>query len=330
MRPRAPEVDSEQVVDPALDVSAPAPGSTAVGPVSVGGSPAAVQRRRLGAALRVVRRVHLYSGLFLVPWVLLYGVTAFLFNHPRAFADAPTIAVGDAGLARLPAADVVAASVVEALVEAAPGRTIALAGEPRYGHAVAWRVEADGAEHLVIVDPAGEGALIRSSARRAAPSDPPFEVPHVPAGPEAFAAATATVGSLVTAAGLTGGQVKPRNVPDLLLDVTIDGEHHRAAYDLRTGAVTLRPAAGAGRELSARAFLTRLHLAHGYPPRLEARWLWAVIVDVMAAAMCVWAVTGLVMWAQMRALRRPGALALIAGVASAVALGAAMLVALNR
>ena len=28
----------------------------------------------------------MYAGLFLLPWVLLYGVTAFLFNHPDAFA----------------------------------------------------------------------------------------------------------------------------------------------------------------------------------------------------------------------------------------------------
>jgi hypothetical protein len=34
-----------------------------------------------------IRRGHLYFGLFLFPWALLYGVTAFLFNHPMAFSD---------------------------------------------------------------------------------------------------------------------------------------------------------------------------------------------------------------------------------------------------
>ena len=37
------------------------------------------------------RRAHLYLGLFLFPWAVLYGVTAFLFNHPTMFSDAPTV-----------------------------------------------------------------------------------------------------------------------------------------------------------------------------------------------------------------------------------------------
>jgi hypothetical protein len=41
--------------------------------------------------LRWTRRLHLYLGLGLLPWVLLYAVTAFLFNHPGVFSDAPLI-----------------------------------------------------------------------------------------------------------------------------------------------------------------------------------------------------------------------------------------------
>jgi len=40
--------------------------------------------------MHLVRRTHLYLGLFLFPWAILYGVTGFLFNHPTLFADAPT------------------------------------------------------------------------------------------------------------------------------------------------------------------------------------------------------------------------------------------------
>ena len=35
----------------------------------------------------VVRRSHLYLGLLLCPWALLYGMTAYLFNHPSHFSD---------------------------------------------------------------------------------------------------------------------------------------------------------------------------------------------------------------------------------------------------
>ena len=44
-------------------------------------------RVRYHAALKFIRRVHMYFELFLLPWVFLYGVSAFLFNHPDAFPD---------------------------------------------------------------------------------------------------------------------------------------------------------------------------------------------------------------------------------------------------
>jgi len=34
-----------------------------------------------------IRRIHLFSGLFMLPWVLLYGFTAMLFNHPNWMTD---------------------------------------------------------------------------------------------------------------------------------------------------------------------------------------------------------------------------------------------------
>jgi hypothetical protein len=33
--------------------------------------------------LLFVRRLHLYLGLFLLPWVVLFGVSSYPFNHPR-------------------------------------------------------------------------------------------------------------------------------------------------------------------------------------------------------------------------------------------------------
>ncbi len=37
-----------------------------------------------------IRRIHLYSGLVMFPWVLLYGFTALLFNRPNTFTDSRT------------------------------------------------------------------------------------------------------------------------------------------------------------------------------------------------------------------------------------------------
>lgn len=36
---------------------------------------------------KVNRRMHLYSGLLLIPWFILYAVSGFVFNHPSVFAS---------------------------------------------------------------------------------------------------------------------------------------------------------------------------------------------------------------------------------------------------
>ena len=77
-------------------------------------------------------------------------------------------------------------------------------------------------------------------------------------------------------------------------------------------------------ELSARRFLLRLHTAHGYPGEANARWYWAVVVDAMAFVMVFWGLTGLVMWWQIKATRRAGAVVLTLSAVAATALGFAM------
>src|SRR3954465_14895470 len=77
-------------------------------------------RIRSHAAMKLVRRSHMYAGLFLIPWVFLYGVTAFLFNHPDAFPDREvrTSSRADAAgtpLECFPTAPTLATAVVDAL-----------------------------------------------------------------------------------------------------------------------------------------------------------------------------------------------------------------------
>ena len=52
------------------------------------------RRPPLKAGMHLLRRGHLYFGLLLFPWAILYGVTAFLFNHPTAFSDSGATTYG--------------------------------------------------------------------------------------------------------------------------------------------------------------------------------------------------------------------------------------------
>jgi hypothetical protein len=68
----------------------------------------------------LVRRAHLYLGILLMPWALLYGISGYLFNHPTHFQDASLRAFGASAVAGTPLgnrlnAERVAEEVVETL-----------------------------------------------------------------------------------------------------------------------------------------------------------------------------------------------------------------------
>ena len=56
------------------------------------------KRSRRHRLMMLARRGHLYAGLFMLPWVLLYGVTGALFNHANLL---PSGTVAHSSLAAL-------------------------------------------------------------------------------------------------------------------------------------------------------------------------------------------------------------------------------------
>jgi hypothetical protein len=303
--------------------------------------------------MHAVRRAHLYLGLFLLPWAVLYGATGFLFNHPAAFADAPTAHFGRAGLAGTPmehppAPAEVAEQVVAALrARATPPADYRLAHpeQARWTREFAFAtVKADRHEVSVLVDVTGAGGTVRSKALP--PPRPEEKAPFAvgvgkapgPKGGTPRPAADglaldaplpervkAAVPAVLERTGFPGGPVTVTSVPDLTFLMADGPAAWRVTFNPQTGAVTGRPADDAvGDELSVRRFLTRLHLAHGYPGEPGARWFWAVVVDVMAFVMVFWGVSGLFMWWQLKAARRWGLAVLVLSAAAATALGLGM------
>jgi len=93
----------------------------------------------------------------------------------------------------------------------------------------------------------------------------------------------------------------------------------RVEYDLTNGKVVAEPEQ---RNVSPRArdVLLRMHTTRGYPNTIGAQWIWAVLVDGMALLLLFWAASGLIMWWQLKAVRRSGAVVLALSATMAVAL----------
>ncbi len=317
-------------------------------------------RKRL---MHVVRRGHLYLGLFLLPWAILYGVTGFLFNHPTAFADQQTVSVERSHLVGTPMESPTSpAEVAEQVVAALRTRSESQADyrltqpeKAKYTREFAFAtVKADEQDVSVLLAVTGNGGTIRSRAATPPPKPeekaplaigangtsgkaevkrerPTGERPRGPSNAIALDSplpdrVRATIPVVLERNGLPTGEVTVTSVPDLSFFMSDGVKEWQVTFNAQSGMVAGKSAADLAttEELSTRRFLTRLHLAHGYPGEQNARWFWAVIVDAMAFVMVFWGVSGLFMWWQIKATRKCGFLILLVSLAAATALGLGM------
>ena len=298
-----------------------------------------------------IRRGHLYLGLFLFPWAVLYGVTAFLFNHPSVASDQPVLHFNEddlkgTPLEQSPSVDEIADEVIARLNEVQqPAEPYSrLDGSARYSgrdNFIAM-VQASGRTFSIMYEPQAQSGMIReTTSASAAPA--PFAVgqPETrrgrggmmgPMRPQAggielpnslTSRLKATVPSLLERNGLPSGEVTITQSPDIKFHMLADKKAWTVTYNPLTTAVT----GGEGTDrsdLSWRSFLTRLHLTRGYPGEVNAKWLWAVGVDAMAVVMCFWGCSGLLMWWQIKSTRKWGFAVLALSTVVASALGFAM------
>jgi hypothetical protein len=288
-------------------------------------------RVQYNAALKLVRRAHLFAGLFMTPWVFLYGVTGFLFNHPEAFPDREVRTAGRAALRGtaledFPSTPKLADGVVEALNAAAgtPAFRLIDREDASFSRTLFVTATGHGREHSVRLDPETGDVLVRSTSARGAPPIPwsgptALRLPNSPRDRLARG-----IPALLAKLGIDADETAVRNPPDLICTIEHEGRHWRIAYNLQSGATSARPAGAPESGLSTRLFLTRLRLSFAYPSRVDARWFWAIAVDAMFVAMVFWGVSGLLMWWQIKKLRAWGTLVLIASILIATAMAVEM------
>lgn len=355
-----------------MSVAEPEPTAPPASAGSEQPAPKPFTRSRRKRVMHVVRRAHLYLGLFLLPWAVLYGATGFLFNHPTAFADAPTASFGASELADTPMESVpkpteLAGQVVAELNDRArDGAKYALV-EPEKAKWVRdfafATVKAGDTEVSVLFDVSHSKGTVRSKdAAKPAPKveeKAPFAIgagakggrgaksgerpaPKADAKAEPAAHANhngplvltdplhkrveAAVPVVLERTGFPTGDVTVTSVPDLSFLMSDGARTWRVTYNSMAGTVSGTPTDSTPppEELSTRRFLTRLHLAHGYPGGQNTRWFWAIVVDAMALVMVFWGISGVFMWWQLKATRTIGLVVLLLSAVAATALGFGM------
>lgn len=301
---------------------------------------------------QILRRLHLYTGLLLFPWAVLYGITAILFNHPSLFSDAPMTLFGAEAFQGLPfenrpTADEIAREVVTRLNEKQnPTIPFEYAGLAKWNREFAFAtVQTEGQSINILVDVKFGNGTIRTQPpkpvqesttapfAKANGSTRPTKSENIARGTlERYLCADPihkliqeSIPELLQRLGYPNGKTVVTSVPDIQFLIRAEDQLWTATYNPMTGAISGVPAESVSAQpMSTRRFLLRLHTAHGYPSEANAKWYWAILVDGMGGVLCFWGISGLVMWWQLKSQRRLGFILLIVSGLVATCMGFGM------
>ena len=285
-------------------------------------------RRKLTSRLMMVaRRTHLYAGLFLLPWVFLYGITGAMFNHaglfPRfEFRSVPNQVVTESGMSEFPTPDALAAQVVEAIQSNEDGSTIELAPQPNaeFTNDLMFEVTVDGKKHVVHLDPISNTAhLATHPPEDFKPKRMLRGINNIRLQPNPLETASDSAREILAKSGVeTEAKPTPFGWTKLNFLARVNDRPARITYVLKDGHVDITEYEG-HHGMPVRGFFLRLHTTHGQPPHWNGRMIWSLFVDAMAIAMVTWGLTGLLMWWQIKRTRLIGGLVMLASVLVAAA-----------
>src|SRR5882672_4262531 len=196
-------------------------------------------------SMKIMRRTHLYAGLFLAPWVAMYGFSGFIFNHGSWFAPCGGSkpiqwTVDKAGAAEFR---------LSASAEGAPKLQgdVSLEGQDEAGGSVRLSFDRQERKGTTFHSPPGP----REEQVKLETNDAEL----LDATKDAMLAAAGKADQKLSATKWTGDGDFPR----LSFPVEHGKQRRVATYDLRSGLVSFSPEPPAMRVPD---FLTSLHMSH--------------------------------------------------------------------
>ena len=274
-------------------------------------------RSRYNRMMRILRRIHMYLGLFMLPFVLIYGVSGFLFNHGQVLAPYDIRRLGSEPgqriLETLPQPAALADTILQRLTEELPDRTFSMTdpADARYTVTMGFRTHEGDVRHHLVFEAENWTAEIHSATPKPKVKTPLGDLKKLNIGSALRDSVIKVAESIYQTHDQPTGRVDHQWGPQLRFDVESNEESWTMFYNLGNRAIWAHSATGTEGRNTGRDYLLGLHLAHTYPIHPNVRTAWAVMVDLMSVTMILWAITGGAMWWQMRNVRRSGTILLI-------------------
>lgn len=293
-------------------------------------SPKISQRPRLLSSriMMLIRRIHLYAGLFLLPWVFLYGITGAMFNHLELFPEVTIESVDESTLDdyqmnHFPAPTEFAEQIVKAIQEKAGDAKITLAENhgAEFTNPLQFELQHPEGKEVVKIDPVSKNAAVITFPKETEVFEPLLkDIQNLQLQPDPHQMAQQSAERILSQYGSEQtGSVKPLGWTKLNFLATVNGEPARITYVLKDGHVEVTRHKGED-GFSFRRFFMRLHTSHGQPPHWNTRFLWSLVIDTMAIAMVTWGLSGILMWWQIKRTRKWGTIVILLSICTAAIL----------
>lgn len=285
-----------------------------------------------GKVMKIIRRTHLYTGLLLLPWVLLFGSSGFMFNHSDMFESSPpevkvtlspTQVNKTLGFAAVDPAQV-AKQIVASLnqnvgdnatenSDSKPARyELVNPNEAHLRGQLTFEGQGPGQNHQFNLNlQTGQASITTvNDADKEEPdrSTPPFAGKHV-------AVESLPVNGLKEKVALAGQAMgvesqtdwtAGRGGPQVRFQLRDEqGRVWNVAYNIMNSELAAR-AEDEPPVTNIASIMTALHKQHDYPTETSGKTIWLIFGDMTALTMVFWGVSGLIMWWQLKPTRMVG------------------------
>jgi hypothetical protein len=277
--------------------------------------------------LKLARRIHLYAGLVLLPWLMFFGASGLLFNHPNLGEQVSAFRLGPERVRELTGLtpwDVqAAASRVVSELNANAGKQ-AYQLDPdfaaRLNGLLVLKAPAPNGQHLLLFNPESAVGIVATRSARPDGDPAPFATAHLELPQYSLEELERKLGELLTKTGTPSPSPlkgDPKLAPTLELRLRDQrGALWNVSYAIGSGNVSGRRTDQLP-NLGLSQLFSTLHTTHHFPMAVRARWFWAFFQDVLGVAMVFWGLSGLIMWWQLKATRIVGAISLLSALAIA-------------
>tara|TARA_Y100000588_G_scaffold392971_1_gene506978 strand:+ start:1403 stop:2386 length:984 start_codon:yes stop_codon:yes gene_type:complete len=284
--------------------------------------------------LKFLRRAHMYAGLTLLPWIILFGATGILFNHPTWFSKQEVVFQGESEFVKeitgfhptdpsKTASDVLKNLNLNRLEKGQTELSLDKSYQPIVTGRLGYFLDNKDSQYFLYLNVINGEAKIEKRPKNPELNAPKIDGQTITINDQNSSKLEAGIIKLFKEAGISTNS-RPRifrRQPHVLFRLKeANGTRYNVGYNLISGKVSARDTEQPP-PTELRSILTRLHRLHHYPDAVNERWAWSLFVDLTGLMLIFWGVSGLIMWWQIKPTRVAGIIGITLAILVAFLIG---------